>query len=102
MKKKTADNYWKINAITELNKITKKDINLLPSVNAFSEEFAEMHYASFVDMFSGYNQIPLDFYSHNLTAIQISIRLLRRTQLPQRAMNLVVQFVQIILQVLKA
>ena len=93
MKKKTTGNYWKVNAATKLNKVIKKDANLLPSVNAFSEKFAEMYCISLVDMFSEYNQILLDFCSHNLTAIQTSIRLLRRTQLPQGAMNSVVQFV---------
>ena len=68
-----------MNAVTELNKVIKKDINLLPSVNAFSEEFAEIYYASFVDMFSEYNQILLNFCSCDLTAIQTPIGLLRRT-----------------------
>ena len=79
VKKKTAGNYWKINVITELNKIIKKDVNLLPSVNVFSEEFAEMHCTSLVDMFFEYDQILLNFCSCDLTAIQISISFLRRT-----------------------
>ena len=97
MKKKTASDYWKVNAVTELNKIIKRDTNLLPSVNVFSEEFTEMHYAFLVDMFSEYNQILLNPCSYDFTAIQTSIRLLRRTWLPQGVMNLVVQFVQIML-----
>ena len=70
-----------MNVITELNKITKKDVNLPLSMNAFSEKFAEMHYAFLVDMFSEYNQISLNFYNCNFTAIQTSIRLLRKIQL---------------------
>ena len=44
-----------MNAVTKLNKIIKRDINLLLSVNVFSEEFAEMHYVFFIDMFSEYD-----------------------------------------------
>ena len=93
--------YWKVNAATELNKVIKRDANLLLFVNAFSEKFAEMYCASLVDMFSEYNQIPLDPCSHNFTAIQTSIRLLRRTQFPQEVMNSITQFVQIMLQMFK-
>ena len=87
VKKKTAGDYRKVDAATELNKVTKRDANLPPSVDAFSEEFAEMHCTSLVDMFSEYNQIPLDPCSHDLTAIQTPIGLLRRTQLPQGVIN---------------
>ena len=101
MKKKTTGNYQKMNAVTELNKVIKRDANLSLFVNAFSEEFAGMHCAFFVDIFSEYNQILLNLCSHNLTAIQTSIGLLRRTQLPQGVTNLMTQFVWIILWVLK-
>ena len=69
IKKKTADNYWKMNAVTELNKVIKRNVNLLLFVNVFSEKFAEMHCTFFIDMFFEYNQISLNFCSHNLTAI---------------------------------
>ena len=52
MKKKTADKYWKMNTVMKLNKVTKWDVNLLPFINVFSEEFIKMYYAFFVDMFS--------------------------------------------------
>ena len=97
MKKKTAGNYWKVNAVTKLNKVIKRDANLPPFVNAFSEKFVEMHCTSLVDMFSKYNQILLNSCSHNFTAIQTPIELLKRTQLPQEAINLIAQFVQIML-----
>ena len=70
-----------MNTITKLNKVIKKDVNLLLFVNVFSEKFAEMHYAFFIDMFSEYNQILLNPCSYNFTAIQTSIRLLKRIQL---------------------
>ena len=90
-----------MNAVIELNKIIKRDVNLLFFVNVFSEKFIEMHYAFFVDMFSEYDQILLNFCSCNLTAIQTPIGLLRRTWLPQKVMNSVIQFVWIILWVLE-
>ena len=55
MKKKITDNYWKVNAVTELNNIIKKNTNLLLSINVFSKKFAEMHCTFLVDMFSEYN-----------------------------------------------
>ena len=78
MKKRITDKYWKVNAVTELNKVIKWNANLPSSVNAFSEEFAEMHYAFLIDMFSEYNQISLNPCSHNFTAIQTLIRFLKR------------------------
>ena len=90
-----------MDAVTELNKIIKQNVNLLFSVNVFFEKFTEMHCIFFVDMFSEYNQILLNFCSHNFTAIQTLIRLLRKTQLLQGVMNLVAQFVQIMLQMLE-
>ena len=70
-----------MNTITELNKIIKRNVNLLLSINAFFEKFAEMHYAFLVNMFSGYDQILLNFCNCDFTAIQSSIEFLRRTQL---------------------
>ena len=81
IKKRITDKYWKINTATELNKVIKWNVNLPLSVNVFSEEFAEMHCAFFINMFFEYNQILLNPCNHNLTAIQTLIRLLRRTQL---------------------
>ena len=82
IKKKITDDYWKMNTVTELNKIIKKDTNLSFFINVFSKKFTEMHYTFFIDMFSEYNQILLNPCSCNLTAIQTSIRLLRRIQFP--------------------
>ena len=86
-----------MNAVTKLNKIIKKNVNLLSSVNMFFKKFVEMHYAFLMNMFSEYNQISLNSCSCDFTAIQTSIRLLRRTQLPQEVMNSITQFVQIML-----
>ena len=69
VKKKITGNYQKVNAATELNKVIKRNANLSPSVDAFSEEFAEMHCTFLINMFSEYNQIPLNSCSCDLTAI---------------------------------
>ena len=55
MKKKTADDYQKINVITELNKVIKRNINLSSSVNVFSEKFVEMHCIFLINIFSEYD-----------------------------------------------
>ena len=43
-----------------LNKVLIKDANLPLSVDEFLEDFSGMAIASVVDLFSGYDQVPLD------------------------------------------
>ena len=51
----------------EVNRVLIKDINLLPLVDKFSEEFAEYTVALLVDLFSRYNQLMLAPKSRDLT-----------------------------------
>jgi hypothetical protein len=55
VKKKTLRDYRLINSTTHLNIITRRDVNLLPSVNEFTEEFADYYIISLVDLYSGYD-----------------------------------------------
>ena len=51
--------YQLINTAVFLNKVSIKDANLLPSADEFTEEFSGMAVTSMVDLFSGYDQVPL-------------------------------------------
>lgn len=55
---------------------------------------------SLIDFFLGYNQVELDEESRDLTSFMTPFGLIRMTTLPQRATNLVAQFVGITLKVL--
>ena len=75
---------WRlINDVQQLNKVTIRDSGMPPSVDEFSEDFAGYPIASAVDYYSGYNQIPLDKESRDLTAFLTDVGLVRSTGLPQ-------------------
>jgi hypothetical protein len=87
VKKKKPGDYKLINSATHLNTVTRRDTNLLPSINEFAEEFIGCHITSLVDLYSGYNQMLLYLKNRDLTAFFTLLRLLRNTMLPQRAIN---------------
>lgn len=94
---------WEISfdqAAVFLNKVSIKDANLPPSADEFSEEFSGMAITSVVDLFSGYDQVPLAEESRDMTAFQTLIGLLRMTTLPQGWTNSVPEFVRIVKKVL--
>jgi hypothetical protein len=76
VKKKKPGDYRLINSATYLNIVTRRDTNLPPSVNEFTEEFIGCHIASLVDLYSGYNQILLYPKSRDLIVFFILLRLL--------------------------
>ena len=100
VKKKEVRKYRLINSCTRLNAVTIKDGNLPPTGDSFSEEFAGMQCGSYIDLFSGYDQLPLDESSRDYTAIHTPLGLFRQTTLPQGATNSVAQFVRTITKVL--
>lgn len=100
--KKKNNDFRVVNAAMKINAKTVRDATLPPSADEFSEHMAEMVVASLPDLFSGYDQIPLDEGSRDLTAFHtLTHGLLRQTTLPQGATNSVGQFVRIILRVLE-
>ena len=95
------DKYRLINAAMEMNRVTIRDANLPPATDEFAEEFAGNKIASLIDWFSGYDQVPLDEKSRDLTAFFTPLGLLRMTRLPQGATNSVAQFVRVVSKVLE-
>jgi hypothetical protein len=55
IKKKKPREYRLINLATYLNTVTRRDANLLLSVNEFADEFTGYYIISLVDLYSGYN-----------------------------------------------
>ena len=96
VKKKASGKYRLVNAAMMINKVTIRDANMPPDADEFVEEFAGMAMTSAVDLFSGYDQIPLDERDRNMTAIQTPLGLLRQTTLLQGATNSVPQFQRVI------
>jgi RNase H-like domain found in reverse transcriptase/Integrase zinc binding domain len=100
--KKQDGDYRLINAAMEINRHTIKDANLPPSADDFAEEFAGLATASYLDWFSGYDQMCLAERSRDMTAIMTPIGLLRHTTILQGAINSVAQFVRVVLDILRA
>jgi hypothetical protein len=78
MKKKDGK-YRLINYAAELNKHTIRDANMPLNINIFSKEFAGYAMAFFIDFFSDYDHVKLDFKYKNITAFIISLGLFRQT-----------------------
>lgn len=99
--KKKNGKYRLINSATNINRVTIKDANLPPIADEFSEEFAGRAIGSYLDFFSGYDQMELDKLSRDLTAIMTDLGLLRQCTLLQGATNSVAQFVRVVLKILR-
>ncbi len=63
----------------EINRVIIRDGNLFSAINEFSKEFSNYIIISFIDFFSGYNQIKLDEKSRDLISFHIFIKLYRMT-----------------------
>lgn len=58
-----------------MNSVTHRNINLLSTVDFFSEEFAGIKITLLVDLFSGYNQILFNKYNRDKTVFYIFLDL---------------------------
>ena len=82
IKKKEENKYRLINNVVEITQVTIKDGNLPPAINEFSKEFNNYIITSFINFFSGYDQIEFDEKSRDLTNFHTPIKLYRMTTLP--------------------
>lgn len=93
--KKKSSRYRLINQALDINRATFRDANLPPSAEEFSEEFSGMMIASLFDLFSGYDQFPLEVESRDITAFFVpGVGLVRQTRLPQGWTNAVQEFMR--------
>lgn len=82
------------------NKVTIRDAALPPMVDEFAEAFAGYPITSAIDLFAGYDQMPLAEVSRDLTAIQTPLGLMRSTRIPMGATNSVAQFQRVMCKIL--
>jgi hypothetical protein len=75
--KKKSDKYRLINSATNINRVTIKDANLPFISDKFTKEFAGRAISSYLNFFSGYDQLKLDEKSKDLIAIITDLGLLR-------------------------
>lgn len=99
--KKKDGNYRLINSATYINKVTIKDANLPSVPDEFAEEFAGRVIGSYLDWFSGYDQLELDKLCRDLTAIITDLGLLRQCSILMGATNSVAQFCRVVLKILQ-
>jgi hypothetical protein len=93
--------YRLINSATRLNKVTIKDAHLPPVPDEFAEEFAGRAIGSYLDWFSGYDQLELDRLCRDMVAIMTDLGLLRQCTILQGATNSVAQFCRVVLRILQ-
>ena len=88
-----------INAIMNMNEMIIRDINLSFNVEKFLKEFANMLITSLIDFFFNYDQITLVEKCRNLIIFMISFEFLKMIKLSQKIINLIVQFVKMIIKI---
>lgn len=84
--------------VVELNQVTIWDANLPLSTNDFFKKFVSYTITFLINFFIGYNQVKLPKKSRNLIAFMTPLGLIQITTLVQGAINLIVQFVKIVLK----
>ena len=88
-----------INAIMNMNEIIIRDVNLSFNVKKFSKEFANMLITSLINFFFNYDQITFVEKCRNLTTFMISLKLLKMIKFSQKIINLIAQFVKVIIKI---
>lgn len=100
IKKSTPRKYRLVNIAVKFNQVTDRDANLPLSANEFSEKFADCAISSLIDFFSSYDQVEPDKEFQDFIAFLTLLGLMQIITLVQGAINLVVQFVKIVLKIL--
>ena len=100
VKKKKSREYRLISSVTKQNSETIRDAGLPPNVEEFSERFAGQAICSLMDVFAGYEQVPLAIESRDITAIETEQGLMVFTVLQQGGTNNVATFVRIVNKIL--
>jgi hypothetical protein len=99
--KKEGTSYRLINAAQWINKVTIRDSNTPPVAEEFSERYAGSKLITVMDLFSGYDQLPLHENSRDLTTFNTPLGLLRQTTVVMGCTNSVAQFVRVVRTILR-
>jgi hypothetical protein len=75
--KKKSSKYRLINSATNINRVTIKNANLSFISDKFTKKFAGRAIGSYLDFFSGYDQLELDEKSRDFIIIITDLGLLR-------------------------
>ena len=89
-----------INAIMNMNEMIIRDVNLSFNVEKFLKKFANMLITSLIDFFFDYDQITFAEKCQNLTIFMTSLKFLKMIKFSQKIINLIIQFVKIIIKIL--
>ena len=79
VRKKDPGDYRFINDMQPLNKVMIRDAGMPPTVDECSRDVPD----SYIDCYSGYNQLSLEQGSRDLTSFVTDAGLVRQTRLPQ-------------------
>ena len=90
-----------INVAMNINEVIIRDVNLLFNIEKFSKKFTKICVVFLIDFFFEYDQVILIEKSRNLIMFIIFLNLLWITRFSQSAINLMIQFVQIIIEIFK-
>ena len=83
-----------------MNEVIIRNINLSFNVKEFSKEFADMLITSLINFFFDYDQVMLVEKCRNLTTFIISFKLLKIIKFFQKNINLIAQFIKMIIKIL--
>ncbi|OMJ14647.1 Retrovirus-related Pol polyprotein from transposon gypsy [Smittium culicis] len=100
LKKKDSEKLRFIQDVQPANSVTIKDGGLPPITDEFSEEFSGRSIYSVFDLYSGYDQIPLDESCRDLFSLHTPLGLMRMTRLSMGATNSVATFQRIMIKIL--
>jgi RNase H-like domain found in reverse transcriptase/Integrase zinc binding domain/Reverse transcriptase (RNA-dependent DNA polymerase) len=98
--KKKNGKYRFIQDVRNLNAVTIKDAHIPPNLEDLVDRLAGYPIYTLLDAFSGYDQIPLDPASRDLTAMWTPLGTMRMTRLPQGYTNSPAVYERIMSQVL--
>ena len=88
-----------INAIMNINEIIIRDVNLSFNIEKFLKKFANILITSLIDFFLNYDQITLAEKCRNLITFMTSLKFLKIIKFSQKVINLIVQFIKIIIKI---
>ncbi|GBG85471.1 hypothetical protein CBR_g40113 [Chara braunii] len=90
-----------IQDLQRTNAVTIRDVGSIPEVDLLAEGSASCSIYSIYDLFSGYDEIPLDYRDRHMTAMHTPLRLVQMMVVPMGWTNGVAVFQRAMIAVLK-
>ena len=83
-----------------MNEMIIYDVNLFFNIEKFLKKFADILIMLYIDFFFNYDQITFAEKCWNLIIFMISLEFLRTIKLSQKIINLIIQFIRMIIEIL--